>query len=275
MIQKIQLVKRFLSFFFRAKTKYMVHSPFVYNLLEIILDDDRNYYTFAEVEGIRERMLQNRNVIHITDLGAGSTITNSNERSIHHIAKYSLSPPWQCKILFKIINYLKPKTLLELGTSLGISALYQSGTSNDLTLITLEGCPEISKIAQQNFRLLKRKNIDLRTGPFSETLPRALADLKKLDYAFIDGHHTKSATIAYFEMVLPYLHENSVLIFDDIHWSSEMEEAWAQIKNHPSVNLSIDLFFFGMVFFRKEQKEKEHFSLVPSKWKFWQMGFRA
>ncbi|HHH49932.1 MAG TPA: class I SAM-dependent methyltransferase [Saprospiraceae bacterium] len=275
MMQKIQIAKRFLSFFWRAKTKYMVHSPFVYDLLEIILDDDRNYYTFEEVEGIREQMLQNRNSIHVTDFGAGSKTTSRNERSIRSIAKSALSPPWQCKILFRIILHLKPKNLLELGTSLGISTLYQSGVSNQVRITTLEGCPEISKIAQHNFNSLKRKNIDLRTGPFSETLPKALADIKQLDYVFIDGHHTESATLEYFQMVLAFLHENSILIFDDIHWSVEMENAWRQIKAHPKVKLTMDFFFFGIVFFRKENKHKEHFSLVPAKWKFWQMGFRA
>ena len=53
--------------------------------------------------------------------------------------------------------------------------------------------------------------------------------------------------------------KETILIFDDIHWSAEMEKAWAEIKANPSVTLTIDLFFIGLVFVRKAQKEKEHF----------------
>jgi hypothetical protein len=51
----------------------------------------------------------------------------------------------------------------------------------------------------------------------------------------------------------------TILIFDDIHWSEEMEEAWNEIKKHSSVKLTIDLFFIGIVFLRPEQRIKQHF----------------
>jgi hypothetical protein len=38
-----------------------------------------------------------------------------------------------------------------------------------------------------------------------------------------------------------------------------MEKAWEEIKQHPHVTLTIDLFFIGLVFVRQAQKEKEHF----------------
>jgi len=80
------------------------------------------------------------------------------------------------------------------------------------------------------------------------------------DLIYFDGNHQKEASLHYFEKLLPLAHNDSVFIFDDIHWSREMEEAWEQIKAHPRVRVSIDTFYWGLVFFRKEQ-EKEHFSI--------------
>ena len=80
------------------------------------------------------------------------------------------------------------------------------------------------------------------------------------DLIYFDGNHQKEATLHYFEKLLPMAHNDSVFIFDDIHWSREMEEAWDQIKAHPQVRVSIDTFYWGLVFFRKEQ-EKEHFTI--------------
>ena len=81
----------------------------------------------------------------------------------------------------------------------------------------------------------------------------------QLIFAFLDGNHRKEPTERYFRELLPYLNNDSILVFDDIHWSKEMEEAWATIIEHEAIRCSIDLFFFGIAFMRKEFKEKQHF----------------
>ena len=73
-------------------------------------------------------------------------------------------------------------------------------------------------------------------------------------------HHDKLATIAYFEALLPNIHNDSLIIFDDIYWSKGMTEAWEYIYNHDQVTVSIDTYYFGLVWFRKEQP-KQHFTI--------------
>lgn len=160
-----------------------------------------------------------------------------------------------------------------MGTSLGISTLYQAKADGRARVITLEGCPEIAAVAQENFKRLKANNIELMTGNFSTTLPQALRKMQRIDYVFFDGNHRKTATLNYFHEALKYAHEGSVFVFDDIYWSQEMMEAWEEIKAHPQVTLTIDIFYMGIVFFRKEQVTKEHFSLIDSWKKPWSMGF--
>ena len=104
-------------------------------------------------------------------------------------------------------------------------------------------------------------NIDLIEGNFDTQLPKWLEQHKSIDFAFIDGNHAFKPTLAYFEALLEVVHENSILVFDDIHWSAEMEQAWAHIRAHPRVTLSIDLFFIGVVFFRKEFAQKQQVSI--------------
>ena len=77
---------------------------------------------------------------------------------------------------------------------------------------------------------------------------------------FFDGNHHQEPTLNYFNQCLEYSKNDSVFIFDDIHWSDEMEEAWEEIKKNPKVTITIDLFFMGLVFFRKEQA-KENFTV--------------
>jgi len=272
-VSKISQFRKFIRFFSKADTIYRVHSPFVYEFVQAVLEDERNFYAFVQLENLRKLMLQSPQKIHFEDHGAGSHSLKNSERSIRDIAATSLSPPFQCRWLFRMVQLYKPKTILELGTSLGLSTLYQYYGARNSNILTLEGSTPVARIAMEHFRQNKARSIHLKIGPFRQTLDSALQELGHLDYVFFDGHHNREATLDYFQRCLPYVGTESVLIFDDIYWSQEMTAAWEIIKNHERVTISIDLFFMGVVFFRKENHQKQHFKLVRSTWKPWVMGF--
>lgn len=269
-----KIASRFLSFLWKADTIYDIHSPFVYQLAQATLEDNRHFYAFTLVESVRQMHLQNHTRIAVKDFGAGSKVHNGNQRKVSDIAKSAVSPPNKTQLLFRIINHFKPEKMLEIGTSLGISTLYQKAAARNAQLITLEGSPQIAMEAQKAFRAYEVPlDIDLRLGQFEHTLEQALQDLERLDYVFIDGNHRKKPTLAYFESCLKYAHADSVFVFDDIYWSPEMQDAWESIKAHPKVELSVDFFHMGVVFFRTEQQTKQHFKVIKSKWKPWSFGF--
>ncbi|MCB0640376.1 MAG: class I SAM-dependent methyltransferase, partial [Phaeodactylibacter sp.] len=259
--------------YLKADTLYNLHSPFVYTFAKEVLEDRRFFYCFAEVETLRQQLLRNFQTIEITDLGAGSRVNQSNERQIRDLARYSVSRPVFCRWLFRMVQLYQPTTILELGTSLGISTLYLSAAARQAKLITLEGAPSIFALAQQHFAQFDYGQIDARLGPFEEQLPSALLDLDRLDFAYIDGNHTYEATLHYFEQCLDHSHDRTLLVFDDIHWSVEMEKAWAEIRRHPKVRLSIDLYQAGVVSFNPDFLEKQEFLLVPYRWKPWKFGW--
>ncbi|MDC0230542.1 class I SAM-dependent methyltransferase [Aureispira] len=266
-------ILRFLKFYWRSETKYTVKSPFVVSLIENVIEDDRTYYDFGALRRLRIILEQNNTKLKIKDLGAGSKTTNSKERSIKSILKSAVSPQWQCEFLFRLVHYLQPQNRLELGTSLGLSSLHQYIPLRGAPFYTLEGCPNIAKTATDNFKKLKAQNIQLSVGDFSKTLPVVLDKISRLDYVYIDGNHQKTPTLSYFEQCLKCSHTDTIFVFDDIHWSADMESAWDEIKQHPKVTLTIDLFYLGLVFLSSEKAEKQHFSIIPAKYKPWKIRF--
>lgn len=260
------MLQRYLKYYFKAKNYRQVQSPFVTEFANEVLEDRRDFYAFDEIEALRHLLLRDSKTIQVTDFGAGSQVHKSNEREIRKMAKHSITSPSFCRILFRIINLYKPQQILELGTSLGIATLYQSFAALNSQVTTIEGCPNIAARAQQHFDLLETNNINSVVGQFEKVLPDTLQKMQKVDFAFLDGNHQKYATIDYFEQCLKYAHEDSVFVFDDIHWSEGMEAAWETIKTHPKVQLSIDLFFFGIIFFNKKQT-KQNLTLISSRWK--------
>lgn len=263
-------IKTFLQHYLGATTYYNLHSPSIFEFISNTLEDDRNYYAFDEIEALRDHLLKDSTRLQIVDHGAGSKTTKLKTRTIKEIAASALSPSYQCKVLFRIVQFKKPMHILELGTSLGVSTLYLAKANSQAKLTTIEGSESISEVALRNFGYLKQTQIDLKVGNFDDVLPKVLKKTESLDLVYIDGNHQYEPTMNYFRMVLPYLNENSLVIFDDIYWSKEMCKAWEEIKSFDDVKQSIDLYFFGLVFFNQDFKEKKDHKITYSSLKPWQ-----
>lgn len=248
----------YIKFLYRSKNQHGVHSPFVYDLVTKCFYDKIKYPEYKQIRAYRKSLKQDPKTIEITDSGSGSRVFKTNSRKVSDILKISSSRYKQNKLLFRLVDYLKPNNILELGTNLGVST-YAMALGQPVSGITsIEGCPNTLSIARKQLMDFNVSNCKLLNGTFSETL--LTLDDKQWDFIFFDGHHNKTATLHYFEKLLPKIHNDSLIILDDIYWSKEMTEAWTTIKNHPEVSVTVDLFFWGLVFFRKEQR-KEHFTI--------------
>lgn len=248
----------YLKFWWKSKNQHGIHSPFVYNLITQCFYDQSSYNSYSKLKQYRRDLLNNPNAIEVTDLGAGSHVINRKMRTISQIAKHAGTTHHRAKLLFRLVHYFKCNTILELGTSLGIATYAMHLGHSNSNITTIEGCPNLSKFSEDGFKRLKLSNITVLTGDFKNVLQTLTSN--RYDFIFIDGNHQKEATLDYFKTLLPTVHNDSVFIFDDIHWSKGMTEAWETILQHPKVTVSIDTFFWGFVFFRKEQV-KEHFTI--------------
>jgi len=261
MYSPIDRIKMYLSYKKKAKSAFRLHSPFVFDFYMHVLHDKSHYSDYDTIEHARKELKKDKTILHITDYGAGSRVFDSNIRTVRDIAATSLKPKKYAQLFYRIVQYYKPQTILELGTSLGITTAYMAKAYPEAAVVTLEGCPEIAAVARKNFDTLDLDNIDIILGNFDITLPQYLSKPTQLSLVYIDGNHRYTPTIDYFVMLLPHLENDAFLIFDDIHWSLEMEAAWLYIQQHPDVTMTIDLYEIGIVFIRKEKKEKEHFTL--------------
>ena len=248
--------KKYIKYLVTAKTRHGVHSPFVYKLIDECIYCKIKYPELKIIEESRKKLQNSKVSIEIADFGAGSKINISKSRFVSDIAKHSAKDAKYGRLLFNLCRYLNPKIGIELGTSLGISAMYQTFGADKMQLYTLEGCSNTANIAIYNLKDFP--NVNVSVGPFESTLEDILSRICKLDYVFFDGNHQKQPTLDYFNKCLVKKHNDTIFIFDDIHWSEGMEEAWEIIKSHNEVTVTIDMFMVGLVFFRKEQP-KEHF----------------
>ncbi|MRX41447.1 class I SAM-dependent methyltransferase [Flavobacterium sp. LC2016-23] len=255
-------IKSYLKFLWNSKNEHAVHSPFVFHLLTKCFYDKKAKPEYAILKKYRKSLLENKNVIEVTDFGAGSKVFKSNTRQIAKIAKTAGISPKRAELLFRVVRYFQPNTILEIGTSLGLATSALALGNLNAKVITLEGCPQTANQSQLQLQKFNFNNVNSVITEFEKYLQeiklRLKTETENFELIYFDGNHSKKATLAYFELLLPTITNDCVWIFDDIHWSAEMEEAWGIIKNHPKVKVTIDTFQWGFVFFRREQK-KEHF----------------
>lgn len=258
------IVKSYFKFLLKSKNEHGVHSPFVFDLVTKCFYDKKKYPEYSILKEYRKSLLENQNTIEVTDFGAGSRVFRSNQRKVSAIAKNAGISPKNAELLFRITNYFQPESILEIGTSLGLATSAFSLGNKNAKITSLEGCPNTLHQCQWQFQFqksnFKTENIDFINTEFSFFFKNLQLATRNPQLIYFDGNHSKSATLTYFELLLPTISNDSVWIFDDIHWSHDMEEAWELIKNHPKVTVTIDTFQWGIVFFRSEQA-KEHFTI--------------
>lgn len=236
-----------------------MHSPFVFQFILHVLNNKSGFVPPTEIEWLRKKLLNDKRILEIEDFGAGSRISHYKKRSVAELTRTAVKSKKYAQLLFRLVKYYQPKTILELGTSMGITAAYFSTAAPSAKITTIEGSKAIADVAAENFSGLGVKNIRQEVGNFDDVLPVVIQQMPSLDLVYVDGNHRYEPTINYFRQLLQHVHNNSILVFDDIHWSREMEKAWEEIQQHPSVQCTVDIFFLGFVFFRKEFKAKQHF----------------
>jgi predicted O-methyltransferase YrrM len=290
MYSPVRLAWKYLHYYITAANGkgHGIHSPFVYDFVCSVLNDRGPYPAWASIEELRGRLLRDHRLLAIEDMGAGSAYVEGGAngeassanagdaatggagvpdqrsgvrmRKISDIARRAAKPRRLGQLLFRIAHHYRPATVLELGTSLGLSTAYLATGAPAARVISIEGSGEIIETAAKNLRSLGLKP-ELIQGNFDVLLDPLLSRIGPTGLAFVDGNHRYEPTLRYFHTLMAHVSAPAVLIFDDIHWSADMERAWAAIRVDPRVYMTIDLFFIGLVFLRDEFKVKQDFTI--------------
>lgn len=235
----------------RHRNGHGIHSPFVFDLVTRVFRNQIDAGIVNNIEQIRKKLINDTREIEVLDLGAGSVRSDNYKRSISGITRYSPVTRKYGKLLSKLAAEFGNNSILELGTSVGISAMYLASARPDVPVYTIEGSKEIADIAKQNFLDSGLGNIRLMVGSFDDVLPELIKEGVKPGLVFIDGNHRKIPVIKYFNMIAGISDSSAVIVVDDINYSQEMHDAWNELKLNPEVTASIDIYRMGILFFRR------------------------
>ncbi|HCT31362.1 MAG TPA: SAM-dependent methyltransferase [Bacteroidales bacterium] len=262
LIEGLNGLKKYFNFRLKSKPRggHGIHSPFVYDFYTQCIDVKSKKEIFDKIETVRKELLLDKSFIELNDLGSGTKTKAKSIATVADIAKRNSAPSYKGKMLHRLTAYLKPETVIELGTSLGISTMYIASGLDTVKVYTIEGDSNLSKLAIKNFNKIGLTNVNQINGDFDAKLPELFSEIKSVGIAYVDGNHTEEATLRYFKLLSARANSDTLIIFDDIRWSKGMESAWNTICNDENVSISIDMFDCGLAFFRKGVV-KQHFTL--------------
>ncbi len=254
----------YLKYIFRSRNLHGIHSPFVYELNDKVLNRMKPAAELKPLEEYSEMLSDAQTLLQLEELGGGSRATGKSERKVSEIYWTSSTNARMGILLGNLVKHYRAKNVLELGTCLGVGTGYiwqALASMPESKLTTIEGRESLYRYTREKFSSYFIPNrVNFIFGDFDLVLEQTLQSIGTPDLVFIDGNHRYEPTMRYFRTLLKYSSPGTILVLDDIYWSDEMKKAWAEISLHPEVSVSVDIFRWGLVFLRKEIP-KQHFTL--------------
>ncbi len=236
-----------------------IHSPKLFDFVQYVIDSPYPYYDYRLLERYRQILLADNTILSITDYGTGV----SGDRSVKSIAATSLATARQAQLVYRLVDYTHADNILELGTSLALTTAYMSRARKKTHITTVEGCEQIAARANKTLKDLKCDNVSLKIGNINDILEEVVQEMPKIDILYIDANHTSQAMQRYFSLCLPKMHDDTVVIVDDIYWSEDMTYGWRQICEHQSVTTAFNLYHCGWLFLDKHLPKKQYKLRIP------------
>ncbi|MGB3800791.1 MAG: class I SAM-dependent methyltransferase [Lewinella sp.] len=262
-----------LRWYGRSRTRYDVHSPFLSEFVREVYRDRRSFYAFGLIDRIRKHWAGQQQSVTLLQLGAPSRTTTATTRTAASLVRTNAIGSASGRFLFRLSLWLRPQRIIEFGTNAGISTLYLHLANTRTPLLTVEGNPEVADLARTTFSMAQvSSSLCLFNNRFAEWLTTQKDLERECTLFFLDGNHQQQPTLEYVRTLLQRVTRDSVFVVADIHWSAEMEAAWAELKDLPEVTASVDLYHFGLLFFRPELNGP-HLTLIPTRYKPWRVGF--
>ena len=239
----------------RYRKGFGVHSPFVFGLITKVIEEKCPYYSFFDIEVQRKKLLlDNQNITYHDKQNKDRLKT----RTIAQITKREAIKPKHGKLLFRLANYFKAEKILQIGGGTGLSTLYLTSYSHKIRCTVLDDRPELANIAKKVFGWESRNNIDIRLGSYKETLPIALDDIGKPDLIFFNTQFEQQDNLWMFNECVKHVNDKSVFVFKGIKDNRNMRDMWREIKTHPDVRITLDLYSMGIVLFNKKLNRRDY-----------------
>lgn len=229
----------------RYKKGHGIHSPYLFDVVSRIIFNTGRVYCPDWVLEEHRRMKKD------------PSSAGEEGRTISSFARQASVSEKQGALLYRMVQWFKPEMMVELGTGMGISALYMASAAPGIPLHSIEGNTERAALAAQLVSRCQLGPVSIHWGEMEVRLEEIMPLVPGRFLAFVDGNHHFEPTVDYVRNLVGRAGEEAVIVMDDIYWSRDMYRAWREIISWPEVRVSVDLFHMGILLLRKDLNKRE------------------
>lgn len=189
---------------FRYRRGYGVHSPSDFYLITFVIYEKLPYYAFRTLR--KERFAENLP---------------------HYRRKVK-------ELLFRLVNYLAPETLLEVGTGDSSSIRYMRTARPSMHSVTMKGNDWEETLKQMEFQLTEWGSVDFlhiaHTPYYKEVFDKAMSCMKDI----------------------------ACIVVGNPYETPEKQEWWKSVIQDERVRITFDLYDVGLMFFDSKRYKQNY-----------------
>ncbi len=263
-------IREALRFYFQASTIYNIHSPLLFSILKsVYLSDDLPQ---AELQKNFRNALNQDNELVSEEVGAGSSSLSKN--TIAKAIKLSSSSYRKSSFIAKIAQAVQSKTIIELGTNLGMTTTTLSYYNPFANVHTVEANDQLLRKAKAFFINSGIDKIHTYNKYFQDFLNTDFGNIYP-DFILIDGDHSYQSTMDYFKLIKQKRIAQLCLVFDDIRWSKGMLMAWNKISSDTDASVVVDFHNLGVVLYSPNSRNQIRCKIISHRLKPFNLGLFA
>ena len=218
---------------------YGVHSPFVFRLItQVIGEKECAYYAYDDMDMLRRKLKHNPETATVEK----QAITRKKG-----------------ELLFRLANDFAFRSILQLGASQGLPALYLTAYSKEARCLILEEDKEQVALAQKVLSYSKTTRVNLEEKS-SDSIQKELtkSELEGIDCFYFHLPTDAKAHATLLRSWIPMATEESVFILNDIRTNKEAQQLWKELIEHPRVTVSIELYDIGLLLLNTRYNKKHY-----------------
>ena len=212
----------------RHRRGFGVHSPFAFNLITKVIEENFMYYSYAEIEQIRREKLQGK----------------LNRKSLNRRAEISFK---KGSLLFRLVNRFTPSFILEICTAWGISTLYLHNGHSTSHLVCIEPDNAVAEMAKKVVGDNK-ESISFLTDSLSHSLDLYFISGTELNFVYVHQLSNPADYTWLIPLLIEHSGDKTVWVINGIRSHERIAAAWRLLIADNKVRVTMDLYDMGLAF---------------------------
>lgn len=192
-----------------------VHSPFVFDLINNVIEEKRSYYSYQEIQSFLDQ--------------------NNTQK---------LSLKKEDLLSFRLVNYFGAHKILEIGAGNGVNTLCLAAPSSKIECLSIETDDTKRNNLGEIYKLFENRI----------TLAKSFSDIpdQKFDCIYLDLNNYNDLSEEQLMALVTNCHEKSFIVIKGIRRNKKQNQLWKCLKSNERRTAELDLFNTGILFFDKQ-----------------------